>query len=268
MAEPRTLAMRAVRATRYVTAFREGGSLPGLVEADDDGLYVVKFRGAGQGPRVLVAEWLAGEIARALGLLVPELVAVDLAAGIAESEPDQEIHDLLEASVGRNIGLDFLPGSLTYSPAIGPAPDPDWAASVVWLDALVTNPDRSAKNPNILVWHGRTWLIDHGASLFIHHTWRDPAAHARRSFAERIGDHVLLPFASSIAAADERLTPLVPVTLLEDLVAAIPDDWLARDEVVGDADAQRHAYVRYLSGRLESPRPYVEAADRARGEAA
>jgi hypothetical protein len=267
-ADTRAGGMRSVRATRYVTAFREGGSLPGLVEADDDGLYVVKFRGAGQGPRVLVAEWLAGEIARALGLLVPELVAVDLAAEIADSEPDQEVHDLLEASVGRNIGLDFLPGALTYSPAIGPAPDPDWAASVVWLDALVTNPDRSAKNPNMLVWHGRTWLIDHGASLFIHHTWRDPDAHARRSFAERIGDHVLLPYASSVAAADERLAELVTPDLLGGLVAAVPDDWLARDPVVGDAAAQRQAYIRYLSRRLESPRPFVDAADLARAEAA
>jgi len=268
MADARVHEMRRVRATRYVTAFREGGSLPGLVEADDDGLYVVKFRGAGQGPRVLVAEWLAGEIGRALGLLVPELVAVDLAAEIADSEPDQEVHDLLEASVGRNIGLDFLPGALTYGPAIGPAPDPDWAASVVWLDALVTNPDRSAKNPNMLVWHGRTWLIDHGASLFIHHTWRDPDAHAHRSFAERIGDHVLLPFASSIPAADERLAPLVTATLLEDIVAAIPDDWLAPDPLIGDAAAQRRAYVRYLSSRLEAPRPFVDAADRARVQAA
>jgi hypothetical protein len=260
--------MRSVRATRYVTAFREGGSLPGLVEADDDGLYVVKFRGAGQGPRVLVAEWLAGEIARALGLLVPELVAVDLAAGIADSEPHQEIHDLLEASVGRNIGLDFLPGALTFDPAVGPPPDPAWAASVVWLDALVTNPDRSPRNPNMLVWHGRTWLIDHGAALFIHHTWRDPEAHARRSFAERIDDHILLPFASSVAGADERLAPLVTPELVERLVAAVPDDWLAPDPVVGDAAAQRLAYVAYLRRRLEAPRRFVEAADLARSKAA
>jgi hypothetical protein len=258
------MAMRTVRATRYVTAFREGGSLPGLVEADDDGLYVVKFRGAGQGPRVLVAEWIAGEIARALGLLVPELVSIDLVAGIADSEPDQEIHDLLEASIGRNIGLDFLPGALTYSPDIGSAPDPDWAASVVWLDALVTNPDRSAKNPNMLVWHGRTWLIDHGASLFIHHTWRDPEAHARRSFGERIRDHVLLPFASSIATVDDHLAPFVTTDLLESLVAAIPDDWLAPDAIAGDAADQRDAYLRYLRRRLEAPRPFVEEADRAR----
>ena len=267
MAEARTREMRAVRATRYVTPFREGGSLPGLVEADDDGLYVVKFRGAGQGPRVLVAEWLAGEIARALGLLVPELVAVDHAAEIAESEPDQEVHDLLEASAGRNIGLDFLPGALTYGPAIGGPPDPDWAASVVWLDALVTNPDRSAKNPNMLVWHGRTWLIDHGASLFIHHTWRDPDAHARRSFAERIADQVLLPFASSIAAADERLAPLVTGGLLEGLVAALPDDWLGTDPVIGSPDDQRRAYVAYLLRRLEGPRPWAEDAERMRREA-
>jgi len=260
--------IRSVRATRYVTAFREGGSLPGLVEADDDGLYVVKFRGAGQGPRVLVAEWLAGEVARALGLLVPELVAVDLAAGIADSEPDPEIHDLLEASVGRNIGLDFLPGSLTFNPAIDRVTDPDWAATVVWLDALVTNPDRSPKNPNMLVWHGRTWLIDHGASLFIHHSWRDPDAHARRPFGERIGDHVLLPFASSIAAADARLAPLVTTELLESLVAAIPADWLEPDARAGDADAQRHAYVSYLATRLETPRPFVEAAELARTNAA
>jgi hypothetical protein len=260
--------MRAVRATRYVTAFREGGSLPGLVEADDDGLYVVKFRGAGQGPRVLVAEWLAGEIGRALGLLVPDLVAVDLEAGIADSEPHQEIHDLLVASVGRNIGLDFLPGSMTFNPVVDTTPDPDWAANVIWLDGLVTNPDRSPKNPNLLVWHGRPWLIDHGAALYIHHTWRDPDAHARRPHAERLADHVLLPSASSIASADERLAPFVNADLLERLVAAVPDDWLAPDATIGDAAAQRRAYVAYLTRRLEAPRPFVEPAEQLRRAAA
>jgi hypothetical protein len=256
--------MRSVRATRYVTAFREGGSLPGLVEADDDGLYVVKFRGAGQGPRVLVAEWLAGEIGRALGLLVPDLVAVELDAAIADSEPHEEIHDLLIASVGRNIGLDFLPGSLTFNPVVDRVTDPDWAASVVWLDGLVTNPDRSPRNPNLLTWHGRTWLIDHGASLYIHHTWRSPSQHARRPHAERLADHVLLPFASSIAAADERLAPLVTADLIHALVAALPDDWLADDPVIGDADAQRRAYVDYLGVRLGAPRPFVGPADELR----
>jgi len=232
---------------------------------------VLKFRGAGQGPRVLVAEWLAGEIARALGLLVPELVSVDLAKSIADPEPDQEIHDLLVASVGRNLGLDFLPGALTFNPAVERVADGDWAAAVVWLDALVTNPDRSPKNPNLLVWHGRTWLIDHGASLYIHHTWRDPAAHARRPHAERIVDHVLLPYASSISAADERLAPIVTVELLESLVDALPDDWLAPDPVLGDAGAQRRAYVEYLGRRLEAPRPFVEPVEemrRAAGAAA
>jgi hypothetical protein len=260
--------MRSVRATRYVTAFREGGSLPGLVEADDDGMYVVKFRGAGQGPRVLVAEWLAGEIARALGLDVPDLVSVDLAKAIADPEPDPEIHDLLVASVGRNIGLDFLPGALTFNPAVDQVDDPGWAAAVIWLDGLVTNPDRSPKNPNLLVWGRRPWLIDHGASLYIHHTWRDPAAHARRPHAERLADHVLLPYASSIAAADERLAPLVARALLEELVAAIPDDWLAPDPVIGPAEDQRRAYVDYLSRRLEPPRPFVEPAEALRRRAA
>ena len=261
-------ALRVVTATRYVTPFREGGSLPGLVEADDDGLYVVKFKGAGQGPRVLVAEWLAGEIARALGLLVPEIVAVDLAKAIADPEPDQEIHDLLVASVGRNIGLDFLPGALTFNPAIDRVADADWAAAVVWLDGLITNPDRSPKNPNLLTWHGRTWLIDHGASLYIHHTWRDPDAHARRPHTERLADHVLLPVASSIAAADERLAPLVTDALLESLVTAVPDDWLAPDPLIGTAAEQRQAYVAYLRGRLEAPRPFVDAAETLRRAAA
>ena len=258
--EPR---LRSVRAIRYVTAFREGGSLPGLVEADDDGLYVVKFRGAGQGPRALVAEWLAGEVGRALGLLVPELVAVDLEAEIADSEPHEEIHDLLVASLGRNIGLDFLPGSLTFNPAADIVTDADWAADVIWFDAFVTNSDRSAKNPNMLVWHGRTWLIDHGAALYVHHTWRDPLAHSRRPF-ERSAEHVLLPFAGSIAAADERLAGRVNRALLERLVAAIPDDWLPPDRMIGDADAQRRAYVDYLLARLEARAAFVGEAERAR----
>jgi len=260
--------MRSVRAIRYVTPLREGGSLPGLFEADDDGMYVVKFHGAGQGPRVLVAEWLAGEIARALGLDVPDIVAVELAKAIGDPEPDPEIHDLLVGSAGRNLGLDFLPGALTFNPAVDRVADADWAANVVWLDGLVTNPDRSPRNPNLLTWGGRVWLIDHGAALYIHHAWRDPDAHARRPHADRLADHVLLPFASSIAAADERLAPLVTRELLEDLVAALPDDWLAPDPVIGEADAQRRAYVAYLSRRLEAPRPFVEPADALRRGAA
>jgi hypothetical protein len=261
-----SLAMRTVTATRYVTALREGGSLPGLVEADDDGLYVVKFRGAGQGPRALVAEWLAGELARAVGLNVPDLVAVELDPSLGDAEPHEEIRDLVHASGGRNLGLDFLPGALPFNPVAASAVatlDPAEAAAVVWLDGLVTNPDRTVQNPNLLVWHGRTWLIDHGAALYIHHTWTDPDAHARRGF-ERLADHVLLPFAGSVADADARLANRVDAGLLERLVAALPDDWLPVDRVAGDADAQRRAYVRYLTLRLESPRPFIEDAERAR----
>ncbi len=261
--------MRTVIATRYVTPLREGGSLPGLVEADDDGLYVVKFRGAGQGPRALVAEWLAGELARALGLQVPDLVAVDVDAALGDSEPDEEIHDLVRASAGRNLGMDFLPGALTFNPAATTASQviaPSYAAEVVWLDGLVTNPDRTAQNPNLLVWHGRPWLIDHGAALYVHHAWRDPDDHARRPF-ERIRDHVLLPYADPIREADERLASRIDSGLLTGLVDELPEAWLPHDPVVGDAQAQRAAYVRYLRLRLEPPRVFVEEADRARSAA-
>ncbi|CAN5635196.1 hypothetical protein BH20CHL7_BH20CHL7_02770 [soil metagenome] len=250
-------------ATRYVTPLREGGSLPGLVEADDDGLYVVKFRGAGQGPRALVAEWIAGSLARAIGLDVPEIVAIDVDAHLGDAEPDEEIHDLVRASGGINLGLDFLPGALPFNPAAHPNVDPTTAADVVWLDALVTNPDRTVANPNLLVWHGRIWLIDHGAALYVHHTWNDPDEHAKRPF-ERIAAHVLLPYATSIEDADRRLAARLEDGHLEALVAAIPDAWLPDDSSVGDAADQRRAYIRYLRRRLAPPRPFVQEAERAR----
>ena len=254
---------RRVTATRYVTPLREGGSLPGLVEADDDGLYVVKFHGAGQGPRALVAEWLAGEIARVVGLAVPDLVLIDVDPGLGDAEPDEELQDLVHRSGGLNLGLDFLPGALMFNPAADPDVDPDSAADIVWLDAFVTNPDRTAANPNLLVWHGRTWLIDHGAALYIHHTWRDPDAHAEGAF-ERIGDHVLLPFAGSIADADDRLAPRLVSGVFEGLAAAIPETWLPDADGVGSGPAQRDAYVRYLERRLAARARFVEEADRAR----
>lgn len=254
---------RLVTATRYVTPLREGGSLPGLVEADDDGLYVVKFRGAGQGPRALVAEWLAGELARAVGLPVPDLVFVDVDPGLGDAEPDEEIQDLVRASGGLNLGLDFLPGALPFNPAAHPEVDPDFAADVVWLDGLVTNPDRTVSNPNLLTWHRRVWLIDHGAALYVHHTWRDPDEHARRPF-ERLRDHVLLPFAGSVEAADARLRSRIDDGLVEALVADIPEAWLPEDGVIGDANAQRSAYRRYLGTRLAEPRPFVGEVERAR----
>ena len=242
--------MRSVAATRYVMPLREGGSLPGLVEADDDGLYVVKFRGAGQGPRMLVAEIVAGELARALGLPIPELVLVELDPAIGRAEPDAEIQDLLLASKGTNLGLDFLPGALPFSPAAGPLPDPDFAADVVWLDGLVTNVDRTAQNPNLLWWHDRIWLIDHGAALYWHHSPdRTPDPHAR--FAP-VRDHVLLPFASSITDADARLAPRVTEGLLEQIMSAVPAGWLDNDASV---------YVDYLTTRLEGPRGFVDEAE-------
>ena len=177
--------LRTVIATRYVTPLREGGSVPALVEADDDGLYVVKLLGAGHGRKALVAELLAGELARHLGLPVPDLVLVELDAALAKAEPDGEIQDLLERSAGTNVGLDFLPGALAFAPAIGPAPEPELAAAVVWLDAFTTNVDRTARNPNLLVWHRRLHLIDHGSALYIHHSWKDPLSmlggHSSRS---------------------------------------------------------------------------------------
>jgi hypothetical protein len=248
--------VRTVAATRYVTPLREGGSLPALVEADDDGLYVLKFRGAGQGPKALVAEVVVGELARRLGLPVPELVLVEVDAVIGRAEPDPEIQDLLLASNGLNLGVDFLPGALPFSPAAGPAPDPDLAAEVVWLDALVTNVDRTAQNPNLLWWHDRLWLIDHGAALYFHHADDVAPEHARGRF-EAVRDHVLLPYASSLAAADARLAPGLTGEVLEHATRQVPEVWLTGGEA--------QVYVDSLLRRLESPRGFVEEAEAARG---
>lgn len=247
--------MRTVSATRYVLPLREGGSLPALVEADDDGLYVVKLRGAGQGAKALVAELIVGELARALGLPVPEQVFVELDPHLPDAEPDPEIQELLQASAGLNVGIDFLPQSLPYNPAIeGPPVDPDLAAAVVWLDAYTENVDRTPRNPNLLTWHGRLWLIDHGAALYKQHAGLDPAR-ADGPFTA-IRDHVLLPAAGSIEPADARLAPLVTDELLQRLVARVPVAWL------GDAAPER--YVEYLSARLRQPRAFAEEAERVR----
>lgn len=240
--------MRTIRATRYVTPFREGGSLPGLVEADDDGLYVVKFRGAAQGPRALVAEIVAGELGRSIGLPVPEIVLIAVDPQLAADEPDPWVRELLIASPGINVGLDFLPGSLTYSPMADANVDPAFSADVVWFDSLVTNSDRSPRNPNILTWHRRLYLIDHGAALYVHHTWNDPDAHAERALPT-IRDHVLLPRAGSLVEAHERMAPRVTAAVIADAVSAVPDEFLGRDSLVGVPDAQRLAYRRYLEHR-------------------
>ncbi len=268
MTDPGGPALRTVAATRYVTPLREGGSLPGLIEADDDGLYVLKFRGAGQGVRALTAEVIAGEVGRTLGLAVPELVLVELDPALGKAEPDSEIRELIVRSPGLNLGLDFLPGALPFDPASGPVTDPDLAASIVWLDALLTNPDRSARNPNLLRWHGRLFCIDHGAALYIHHTWRDPEAHAVGRFPP-IRDHVLLPFASSIPEAEARLAPLLDAPTLAAIVALVPDDWLVEGPVADGSSpgATRAAYLHYLVTRLGGPRAWVEEAEQARLEA-
>ncbi len=255
--------LRTVVATRYVTPLREGGSVPALVEADDDGLYVTKLLGAGHGRKALVAELVVGEIGRHLGLPVPDLVLVELDGALAKAEPDGEIRDLLARSAGTNFGLDFLPGALAYSPVVGPKPDADLAADVVWLDAFTTNVDRTPRNPNLIVWHRRVYLIDHGSALYIHHTWAKPDEHARRPFPQ-VRDHVLLPSASSIEAADERLAGLLDRPSLEAIVAAVPDDWLQAEVGLPDPAAHRRAYVQYLAVRLEARRAFVEEAERAR----
>ena len=248
--------MRTVTATRYITPLREGGSMPGLVEADDDGIYVLKFRGAGQGPKALVAELVAGELARALGLPVPELVLCELDPAFAPAEPDQEIQDLLKASAGTNLALDFLPGSVTFNPAARFVPAPELAADIVWFDTLVENVDRTATNPNLLVWHGALWCIDHGAALYRHHGGSDPVAAAQAPF-EMIAQHVLLPIAGDLAAADARLSGRLDRACVQAILDEVPSAWLAPDDSA--------PYVDALTARLAAPRAWVQEAQDARG---
>lgn len=258
------MTIRTVRATRYVTPLREGGSLPAIVEADDDGMYVLKFRGAGQGPRALIAELIAGEIGRALGLPVPEIVFVALDPEIASGEPDPEIQALVEASGGINLALDYLPGAAAYDSLTPLQPDEALASDVVWFDAYVTNVDRTPRNPNMLVWHRKLYLIDHGAALYFHHAWGDYRAQSRSPFA-RIADHDLLPLASDLEGADQRLRPKLTAEIIRGIVAQIPDDWLD-EPTFPDRDAHRAAYVAYLEGRLEAAPVFVAAAIEARAK--
>jgi hypothetical protein len=256
------LPVRTIRVTRYVTPLREGGSLPAIVEADDDGMYVLKFRGAGQGTRALIAELVSGEIARALGLPVPELVFAELEEELARTEPDPEIHALIKDSPGLNLALDYLPGSVTFDPAVHNL-DPELASRVVWFDACVTNVDRTARNTNMLLWHRRPWLIDHGASLFFHHTpgWESAASRAREPFP-LIAKHVLLPRASELGAVDAAMAAALTPEVIEGIVAQVPDGWLGDASV--DPPAARAAYVRYLTERRKAPRAFAEEAARAR----
>jgi hypothetical protein len=247
--------IRTVTATRYITPLREGGSLPAVVEADDEGLYVLKFRGAGQGPKVLVAELVAGEIARAAGLAVPEIVFMDLDADLARTEPDAEIQALIRASAGLNVALDFLPGAVMFD-ALAERPDPLLASSIVWLDAYVSNVDRTARNANLLVWHRRLQLIDHGAALYFQHSW-DGSDRSQDPFA-RIKDHILLPFATSLRDVDPVLAARLTPEVIAGITALIPNDWLGENP--------RDAYTEHLTRRLGAPRGFLMEAVRAHAQ--
>lgn len=256
--------MRTVHATRYVTPLREGGSLPAIVEADDDGTYVLKFRGAGQGPRALVAELVAGELARAAGLPVPEIVFLELDPELARTEPDQEIRDLIQASKGLNLALDYLPGSLTFDPVVD-QPDPKLASEIVWFDALVTNIDRTARNTNMLMWHKQLWLIDHGAALYFHHSWDNYEARSKDAFPA-IKNHVLLPLATALEDAGNRITSKLTEKVIRDIVALIPESWLTGDAPFADVVTHREGYVMYLMSRLSPPFHFKEEVVRAQAK--
>ncbi len=243
--------LRRVAATRYVMPLREGGSLPGVMEADDLGTYVVKFRGAGQGRKVLVAEVLVGCLARALGLPVPELVLVDVDPVLGRAEPDEEVQDLLRASGGLNLGMDFLPGALGFDP-VAHSVAPQLASRVLWLDALIGNVDRSWRNPNLLVWHRELQLIDHGATLVFHHDWSRAASAATKPYDA--SDHVLTDVATERTAAGDALAPLVDRALLEQVVATVPEEWLEDEPGFSSADAVREAYVNHLLRRVGARR--------------
>ncbi|MCX4746105.1 hypothetical protein OG455_11325 [Kitasatospora sp. NBC_01287] len=246
--------MPRVNALHYLAPLRGGDSVPAIVETDDLGTYVVKFTGAAQGRKALVAEVIVGELARRLGLRVPELVLVDFDPAVAEHEPDPEIQDLLRASAGLNLGMDYLPGARDFKPSMLTV-DPLEAGRVVWLDALTANVDRSRANPNLMVWHGRLWLIDNGAALVFHHRWSGAAAALDRSYD--LSAHALGDFAPDLRAADAELAPRVTEELLREVLALVPGEWLAAEEGFAGADELREAYVRQLAARAAVSRRWL-----------
>ena len=256
--------MRTVGATRYITPLHEGGSLPAIVEADDDGMYVLKFRGAGQGSRALIAEVIGGELARALGLPVPEIVLMELDADLARTEPDPEIQELIKNSAGLNMGLDYLPGSIMFDPVAGRPASP-LASDIVWFDAYVTNVDRTARNTNMLMWHRQLTLIDHGAALYFHHSWDNYLERSVDAF-HRVKDHVLLPYAGELRESDARLSARLLPTLIKNVVGMVPDAWLSGPSPFKSSDEWRAAYVEYLVRRLNEPHLFLEEAVRARSQ--
>jgi hypothetical protein len=254
--------LRTITAMRYVTPLREGGSLPAIVEADDGQLYVLKFCGAGQGPKALISELVAGELARTLGLPVPEIVLAHLDPALGRSEPDPEIQDLIKASAGLNLALAYLPGVFAFDPRLNPL-GPELSSAVVWFDAYVTNVDRTPRNTNILISEGLPWLIDHGAALYFHHDWNNYLARSRSRFPQ-IKEHVLLPFASDLARADTALSPRLTPEVIDSIVALIPASWLGDEPDFANKVEHRAAYTAFLRQRLEAPRLFVEEAIHAR----
>jgi hypothetical protein len=254
--------IRTVNVTRYVTPLREGGSLPAIAEADDGFLYVVKFRGAGQGVKALIAELIGGELARVLGLKVPEIVFANLDEAFGRTEPDEEIQDLLKASVGLNLGLHYLSGSVTFDPVVTTV-GPELASKIVWLDSLLKNVDRTSRNTNMLWWHGELWLIDHGAALYFHHSWQDWEQKALEPFTH-IKDHVLLPQASRLEAVDEECHHLLDERMIRTIVSLIPDEWLLRDAPFDSVADHRKAYEQFLIRRFAHSGNFVKEAENER----
>ncbi|MBC5773022.1 aminotransferase class I and II [Pontibacter sp. KCTC 32443] len=255
--------IRTVQVVRYVTPLREGGSLPAIVEADDEFMYVLKFRGAGQGIKALIAELISGEIARVLGFRVPEIVFVELDEAFGRTEPDEEIQDLLRASEGLNLGLHYLSGSITFDALITTI-DERLASQIVWLDSLVTNVDRTPRNTNMLMWHKQLWLIDHGASLFFHHAWQNWEEQAKRPFGQ-IKDHVLLPQATELDEVDTAFKAILTEERIAAIVALVPDEWLATVESPFETvEEHRQAYATFLNTRIAHSETFIREAQHAR----
>lgn len=254
--------LRTVEVIRYVTPLREGGSLPAIAEADDGFLYVLKFRGAGQGIKALIAELIGGELARILGLRVPELVYATLNEAFGRTEPDEEIQDLLRSSTGLNLALHYLSGAFTFDPLVTPVA-PRLASQIVWLDCLLTNVDRTARNTNMLMWHKELWLIDHGASLYFHHSWDNWKEQAERPFM-LVKEHVLLRYASELATVDAEFKAILRPEVIRGIVALIPEEWLTGPETTGEAEEYREVYAQFLLTRIALSEIFVNHARDAR----
>ena len=257
----KSIELRTVNMTRYVTPLREGGSLPAIVEADDGFLYVLKFSGAGQGVKALIAELIGGEIARALGLLVPEIVFANVDSAFGRTEPDEEIQDLLKASVGLNLALHYLSGSITYDPTVNTI-DPLLASKIVWLDCLLINMDRTVRNTNMLYWHKELWLIDHGASLYFHHNWSNWKEQAMKPFV-LVKDHVLLPQATDLERVDVEFRLLLTTERIRSIVDLIPDEWLVADAEFETIQQHRDVYIQFLESRFANSAIFLKEAQHA-----